>query len=125
VKFARLVFRIAGVYGLLVLPPQYFLEGKVGRDFPPPVTHPEFYYGFIGVAIVWQLLFLVLSGDPVRYRPLMVVAALEKLSFVIAVFVLYAQGRVPTLMLFFALIDLLFGVLFVWAYKQTPVLRER
>lgn len=123
-KFARLVFRIAGVYGLLVLLPQYFLEGKTGHDFPPPVTHPEFYYGFIGVAVVWQLLFLVLSGDPVRYRPMMVVAALEKLSFVIAVFVLYAQERVPTLLLFFALIDLLFGVLFLLAYMKTPPRRE-
>jgi hypothetical protein len=125
VRFARLVFRVAGVYGLLLLPPQYFLEGKLGRDFPPPVTHPEFYYSFLGVAVVWQLLFLVLSGDPVRYRPMMVVAALEKFSFVVAVFVLYAQGRVPTLVLVFSLVDLLFGVLFLVAYRKTPARPER
>ncbi|HEX8150566.1 MAG TPA: hypothetical protein VF591_25505 [Pyrinomonadaceae bacterium] len=124
-RFARLVFRVAGVYGLLLLPPQYFLEGKLGRDFPPPVTHPEFYYSFLGVAVVWQLLFLVLSGDPVRYRPMMVVAALEKFSFVVAVFVLYAQGRVPTLVLVFSLVDLLFGVLFLVAYRKTPARPER
>jgi hypothetical protein len=29
---ARLVFNIAGVYGLLVLPPLYFLEERIGRD---------------------------------------------------------------------------------------------
>ena len=123
-KFARLVFRIAGVYGLLVSTPQYFLEGKMGRDFPPPVTHPEFYYGFAGVAVVWQLLFLVLASDPVRYRPMMLVAVLEKLSFVIAIFVLYALGRVPTLMLIIALVDLLFGALFAVAYLKTPPRRE-
>ena len=31
-KFARLVFLIAGIYGLIVLLPQYFLEGKTGRE---------------------------------------------------------------------------------------------
>jgi len=48
-KFARVVFLVAGIYGLIVLLPQYFLEAKVGLDSPPPITHPEFYYGFIGV----------------------------------------------------------------------------
>jgi hypothetical protein len=48
-KFAKLVFTIAGVYGILVILPQYFLEAKNGRDFPPPINHPEYYYGFIGV----------------------------------------------------------------------------
>jgi hypothetical protein len=39
--FAKRVFLIAGVYGVLVLAPQYFLEARIGRDFPPPITHPE------------------------------------------------------------------------------------
>lgn len=38
--FARRVFTVAGVYGILVLVPQYFMEAKVGRDYPPPITHP-------------------------------------------------------------------------------------
>jgi hypothetical protein len=37
-KFARRIFLIAGVYGLVVLLPMYFLEEKNGRDFPPPIT---------------------------------------------------------------------------------------
>src|SRR5262245_63460257 len=48
-KFARIVFLVAGIYGLLVVAPQYFLEAKIGRDTPPPITHPEFFYGFVGV----------------------------------------------------------------------------
>jgi hypothetical protein len=59
-RFAKIVFTVAGVYGLLVLVPQYFLEGRYGRDFPPPVSHPEQYYGFIGLAVAWQVLFLIL-----------------------------------------------------------------
>ena len=39
--FARRVFLIAAVYGFIVLLPQDFLEGQIGRDVPPPITHPE------------------------------------------------------------------------------------
>ncbi len=67
-KFAKVVFLVAGIYGLIVLAPHYFLEAKTGPDFPPPITHPEFYYGFIGVTIAWQVLFLLLSKNPTRYR---------------------------------------------------------
>lgn len=42
-RFARVVFMIAGIYGLIVMTPQYFLEAKTGQDFPPAITHPEFY----------------------------------------------------------------------------------
>jgi hypothetical protein len=79
--FATRVFLIAGIYGLLVLLPQYFLEGKHGRDFPPPITHPEYYYGFVGVALAWQIAFFIISRDPVRYRPIMIAAIAEKASF--------------------------------------------
>src|SRR5215510_13436828 len=73
-KFTKVLFFVAGIYGLVALAPQYFLERKNGLDFPPAITHPEYYYGFLGVAIAWQLAFLILSRDPVRYRPFMPVA---------------------------------------------------
>jgi hypothetical protein len=119
-RFARVVFTVAGVYGLLVLVPQYFMEGRFGRDFPPPVNHPEHYYGFIGVASAWQVVFLVLARDPARYRAMMIPAVLEKLSFGAAVPVLYLLGRVAPLMLAPAFIDLVLGALFVAAYLKTP-----
>ena len=75
--FAKRVFFLAGIYGLVVLLPQYFMEERTGRDFPPPVTHPEYFYGFIGVAVAWQIVFLIISRDPVRYRPIML-AAIER-----------------------------------------------
>ena len=119
-RFAKIVFTVAGVYGLLVLVPQYFLEGRYGRDFPPPVGHPEHYYGFVGLAVVWQVAFLMIARDPARYRPLMIAAVLEKLSFGVAVPVLYLAGRVAPLLLAPAGIDLLLGALFVAAYLKTP-----
>src|SRR6185369_3227308 len=81
VKFAKLTFLVAGIYGLLALLPLYFMEQQSGRDYPPPITHPEYYYGFIGVAVAWQLAFLVMSRDSARYRPLMPVAVVEKASY--------------------------------------------
>jgi len=82
--FARRVFLIAGIYGLLVLAPHYFLEAKIGRDHPPEITHPEFFYGFIGVAVAWQVAFLIIARDPVRYRLIMLPGILEKVAFGVA-----------------------------------------
>lgn len=114
--FARRVFRYAGWYGILVLAPQYFLEKEVARMGQPPVAHPEFYYGFVGVALAWQVAFLVIATEPVRYRPLMLPALLEKLSFGIAAILLVVLGRTAPLVIPFAAIDLLLGGLFVTAW---------
>jgi hypothetical protein len=118
-RFAKLTFLIAGIYGLLALVPLYFMEQQTGRDYPPPITHPEYYYGFVGVAVAWQLAFLVMSRNPVRYRPLMIAAVVEKASFFIPVVLLYLQHRVSSFMLGAASIDGVFGVLFTVAYLRT------
>ena len=118
-KFARIVFLVAGIYGLIVIAPQYFLETIIGRDTPPPITHPEFFYGFLGVTLAWQVLFLVLSRNPIRYRPMMLVGILEKIGFPIATAILYEQGRVTATMLIPAGIDLLLGSLFLLSYIKT------
>jgi surface polysaccharide O-acyltransferase-like enzyme len=118
-RFAKWLFLIAGVYGLIALLPQYFLEQKNGLDFPPPVTHPEYYYGFIGVAVAWQILFLILARNPIRYRAMMIPAILEKASFGIAVIVLFLQNRVSSFTLGFGIVDLLLGALFMMAYVRT------
>ena len=119
-RFAKWVFLLAGVTGVLLVVPPYFLERQTGEDYPPPVTHPEYYYGFFGVTLAWQFLFLVIASDPVRYRPVMLPAILEKLSFVAAVAVLYATGRVHSVVLGFAAGDAVWLVLFVVAYLRTP-----
>jgi hypothetical protein len=73
--------------------PQFFLEAQIGRDYPPPITHPEHFYGFVGVALAWQFVFLLIGRDPARYRPLMPIAVLEKLAFGVPAVVLYAQRQ--------------------------------
>jgi hypothetical protein len=117
--FAKRVYYIAGIYGLLALLPQYFLEEKTGRDYPPAVTHPEYFYGFVGVAVAWQVAFLIIASDPVRFRPLMPATFIEKATFGLAVFTLYALGRVNTMMVGAAAIDMLLCTLFIVSYVKT------
>lgn len=118
-RFARKVFTAAGILGLAALLPHYLLEGTVGRMFPPVVTHPEYFYGFVGVAVAWQLAFLVMARDPIRYRALMPVAVIEKASFGLPTLILIALGRSPFALLPFAVIDLTLGTLFWVAFLRT------
>lgn len=118
-KFARNVFLAAGIYGLVSLPPLYFLEGYIATDSPPAITHPEFFYGFIGVALAWQFAFFLISRDPLRYRAFMLPGIFEKLSFAIAVVALYLQGRLAPAGLLFAAIDLTLAALFAASFHAT------
>ncbi|MBM2841568.1 MAG: hypothetical protein HW412_2096, partial [Bacteroidetes bacterium] len=77
-KFARWVFIISGIYGVIVITPLYFSEADIARDFPPAITHPEHFYGFLGVTLAWQILFLMIAIDPVRYRMMMMASFIEK-----------------------------------------------
>ena len=110
------MFLVAGWYGLAVLVPQYFLEERIGRDQPPAITHPEYFYGFIGVAAAWQVAFLIIARDPVRYRPIMIAGILEKVSFGAAAIALYVAGRLSAMTLAFGLLDLGWAALFAAAY---------
>jgi hypothetical protein len=113
VRFARWVFFLAGIVGVVEIVPLYFLESTLGRNQPPPITHPEFYYGFLGVVLAWQIAFLIISRDPQRYVSLMPAVFLEKLLYPAAVFSLYAQGRVHSQMLGGAALDLVWLALFI------------
>ncbi len=43
-RFARRSFTFAGTVGLLMLVPMFFLYDRIGTDYPPAITHPEFFY---------------------------------------------------------------------------------
>ena len=118
-KFAKYTFLISGIYGLIVMLPQFLLENTIGIEQPPAITHPEFFYGFICVTVAFQIVFLVISRDPVRYRPLMLVSLVEKFPFVIAIAVLYVQSRVGWQMIAAAAIDAFWGVMFLVSYVKT------
>lgn len=119
-KFAKIMFWGAGIWGILVLTPLYFIFDLIGQKDPPPITHPAFFYGFVGVALAWQLAFFIIATDPARYRPLMIPSVFEKFSYGIAVVILVVQGRMRSSDLLFGGVDLLLGTMFVIAYLKTP-----
>lgn len=119
-KFPKIVFVVAGLYGFVTLIPSYFLEARIGINDPPPITHPEYFYGFLGVAFAWQIMFFVIAFNPQRYRPVMPIAFIEKLSFGAAAIVLFVGHRIQAQVLALGLVDLLLGVLFLVAYVTTP-----
>lgn len=118
-KFAKYVFLIAGIYGIFALVPMYFLKDYVGQQNPPAISHPEFFYGFVGVALAWQFVFLIISRDPLKYRLLMLPAILEKLVWGVPVTILFLQNEVSASLFGAGLIDLFFGLVFTIAYFKT------
>jgi hypothetical protein len=117
--FARRVFFWGGIYGIAVLVPQYVQGQKVGRLITEPLAYPEQFYGFIGTALAWQFVFLLIARDVVRFRVFMLPAIAEKLLFSVPVFVLFAMNRVPAFTVAAAALDFLLGLLFCVAWLRT------
>ena len=118
-KFARAAFVIAGIWGVLALTPLYFMFNIIGRQDPPPITHPAFYYGFVGTALAWQIAFFVIATDPIRFRPIIIPSVIEKFTYGIAGVVLYLEARLRASDLVFVSADLIFGFLFLLAFYRT------
>ena len=118
-KFAKIIFWIAGIWGILVLTPLYFMFNLIGEKDPPPITHPAFYYGFAGAALAWQIAFLIIASNPVRFRPFMIVGVAEKFAYAAALITLYLQNRLHRSDLTFGVVDLLFGIFFILSFLKT------
>lgn len=119
-RFGRVVFTIAGIWGILLMTPLYFLREAIERANPPAITHADLYYGFIGVTLAWQIAFLIVAANPLRHRPLMIAASLEKALYVGSIIVLAARGSFPTAQaVLVAVPDGTLGVLFLIAYART------
>lgn len=119
-KFARIVFWIAAIWGFLIITPLCFMFNLIGEKDPPPITHPAFFYGFVGVALVWQIAFIFIARDPIRFRPMMIPAILEKLVYSVPVIILVLQKRMNPTDLMFSATDLTLGAFFLAAYLRTP-----
>lgn len=111
-RFPARMFRWAAIYGVVVLAPLYWL--------PLPPQGGEMMLGFIGLALVFQAMFWIIGGDPLRYRALMPVAVIEKLVFALPALALAARHYpiAPGLPIF-ASLDLLLGLGFLLAWRST------
>ena len=118
-RFARIVFVGAGIWGLAVLTPLYWLIDVTGRHYPPPADYPHFFYGFLSVALAWQIAFLIIGINPLFFRALMIPSILEKFGWVATLAVLYGQSRISAIDAQAAIPDLVLGILFVAAFVKT------
>ena len=118
-KFARIVFLVAGVWGLAVLTPLFFLIDVTGRHYPPPVSYQHFFYGFLTVAVAWQFAFFVIGSSPARFRLMMIPAIVEKLGYVVGTTILALRGVIPAADASTGVPDFVLCVLFAIAFAKT------
>lgn len=69
--------------------------------------------------MAWQVVFLVIGSNPVRFRPLMIPSIIEKFGYVATVAVLYQRALISVADAMTAAPDLLLGILFVVAFAKT------
>lgn len=108
--FASRVFRYAAIYGVIVLLPLYLL--------PVPDPWQLTHLGFVGLALVFQGMFWIISRDPLKYRALMPVAICEKLAFGIPALALLLLGRADPVQAGFGMVDLFLAVMFFLALRR-------
>lgn len=119
VLFAKRVFQVAGIWGLFILGLLYaaYLAGV--EQMTVATSHPHFVHGFFLLGIAWQVAFLIIATDPIRYRMLMLAAMLEKFPFTLAVLALYSNGDIPASVMGAGVIDGILGILFAVSYVIT------
>ena len=118
-RFAKWVFTLAGIYGLITIPLTYFAEpALVGRY--GALSQPIWFYGFLGLVLVFQLVYLQTGRDPVRYRPFMLLSLAAKLSFVVTAAALFLAGRTVLEQALVTAPDLIWSLLFAVAYARAP-----
>jgi hypothetical protein len=124
-KFARIVVVAAGVWGIVILTPLYFLFDAIGRLNSSPINYPQGYYGFLAITMAWQFAFLVIGSNPARYRLMMIPSMVEKFGYVLTMGVLYIQGRIGVTDVLVISPDCLWGVLFTTAFANISALEGR
>ena len=124
-KFARIVFVAAGVWGIVILTPLYFLFDAIGRLYSSPINYPQGYYGFLAITMAWQCAFLLIGSNPARYRLMKIPSMVEKLGYLLTMGVLYIQGRIGVTDVLVISPDLLWGVLFTTAFAKVSALTGR
>jgi hypothetical protein len=117
---AKLIFRVAATWGILALTPILFFPNRIGNPVPRPLTEPEYFHGFLALSLLFAILFLVIASNPIRYRPMMPIAILQKLVYPLAIFGLLSTHRAPPTKSFYAGTEFLLALLFILALLKTP-----
>ena len=108
-KFAKVVFWIAGGVGVPAAIAMYFNSG------------PYYYYGSLAGLVAWQPAFFLIATDPRRFRPMMIPSMIEKLLWVATLTFLHFRGQLNAAELSTGIpLHALLGALFIVAFIKTP-----
>ncbi len=114
-----LIFAVAALYdGLLGLA---FMFAPAAIFQWCRVTPPN-HYGYVrfpaALLVVFALMFAAIARDPIANRNLIPYGILLKAAYCAVVFFYWFTTDIPYMWKPFAVCDLLFGVLFAWAYFE-------
>jgi len=112
-KFAKWTFLIAGIIGLISTIPLAFAEKQM------LVQQPEFYYGFVFLNICFQIVYLIISSSPMRFRLIMIPSFIAKASGTITLTWLFFIGKVSFQWIAVAAIDGILSILFLICFFIT------
>jgi len=104
-RWPRWWFRGAAIYGAVAL--------LASLAAPGATLLPQL--AFTLTALAFQIVFWIVGGDPVRYRPMMLAGVAEKLAFGVPALV-FAAGSTTAI---FGAVDLLLGAGFLMAWFAT------
>jgi hypothetical protein len=117
-KFAKWVFTLGGIWGVLIIAPLFFLEDTLAKA-SQPFSHPDMYYGFAASTLAMQFMYLLIGRDPARYRPLMLVGVFGKLAYTASLWTLLSAGRIPMVVPAVASPDVILAILFIVSWFKT------
>lgn len=121
----RILFSLAAVYdGALGIGFLLFQEDIFRVFGVAPPNHMGYVQFPAAVILVFALMFIAVARSPHANRNLIPYSILFKLAYSGVVFWHWAFGTVPSLWKPFAVADLLFAVLFAWAYTALGKERE-
>jgi hypothetical protein len=118
---ARPLFTVAAVFNFLVGVPMLFAyplcAALLQIEGPPTV----WYHICAAVVIVFGYSYWCIARDPVRFRPYVMLGAIAKLGFVVAVYGHWLAGDASPRLALLVSTDLVFALLFLRFLATNPV----
>ena len=116
-KAIRILFVVAGLYDGLLGLAFLFAWGRLFDFYEvAPPNHPGYVQFPALLLVVFGLMFLAVAADPVRNRNLIPYGILLKAAYCGTVFWYWVSTGIPDMWKPFAWCDLVFGLLFVFAW---------
>lgn len=116
------LFFIAALYDGLLGLAFLLTPGVVFQWFGvTPPNHPGYAQFPAALLVVFALMFLAVARNPLANRNLIPYGILLKVSYCGVIFFHWFTGGIPGMWKPFAICDLVFLVLFVWAYRSIGV----